>query len=228
MKNHFRCACVLSLMIFGLGCASLSARTMSITQVDLFSLKRWNSTQVSVYGLRLGMTLEEATAVLSGTGLSLSDVAARTSCGRASRFCEVDLSNGATEDGTDVEVQFGKGDRISIIDIGSPLINPMGFPRNPATVTANSFMGMPWRFFFHYSDELRLRLLGPPDRVKKSPTTDAMQGQIYYYDRLGLIVGTSRSLMRGMKKPTPPELSGIEFVMPKAPRANRSQAGADR
>lgn len=215
MNKHLRVCPMLLAAILVLFCTRVSARTFDMSQIDLFSLKGWNSTQVSVYGLRLGMTLDEATAALSGSGFALSDVASRTSCGRASRFCEVDLSNKATEDGTDVEIQLGNGGRIEMIDIGSPLINPMGSPRNPASITAKSFKGMTRRFFFHYSNKLRLKLLGPPDRVEKSPVTDALQAQRYSYDRLGLIVFTKRYLMKGMKRPSAPEFSSIEFVMPK-------------
>lgn len=213
MNSRARVYLTLFAAILVLGCTRLLARDLEITQADLFSMKGWNSTQVSVYGLHLGITLEGATSALSERGLNLYDVDDRTACGPTSRFCSV--SKEATQDGTDVTVQFGRGSGIRMIDIGSPLINPMGYHRNPADITANSFKGMTRRFFFHYSDDLRVKLLGPPDRVKKSPTTDAMQGQIYYYDRLGLIVSTSRALMRGMKEPTPPELRGIQLVLPK-------------
>ena len=213
MNSRSRVFLTLFAAILLFGCTRLLAGTLEITQVDLFSLKDWNSTQISVYGLRLGMTLEQTTTALSEKRLNLYDTADRTACGPTSRVCYV--SKEATQDGTDVTVQFGKGDEIDMIDIGSPWINPMGHHRNPANVTANSFKGETRRFFFHYSDELRLKFLGAPDSVAKSPTTNAIQAQRYTYDRLGLVVYTNRYLREGMKHPSAPELSSIEFVMPK-------------
>lgn len=211
MNRYFRVSFALTLVIFWVACTALSAGTLDITQVDLFSLKGWDSNRVSVDGLRLRMNLTNASQTLSTGGLALFDSAARTTCGVTSLSCYV--ASRATDGGT-VIISLSGDARVASIYVG--------VPEDPATLPstiAGRFKGMTRRFFFHYSDELRLKLLGPPDRVKKSPTTDAMQGQMYYYDRLGLIVGTSRSLMRGMKTPTPPELSGIEFVAPKALRS---------
>jgi hypothetical protein len=209
MSNRLPAYCMLLLTVLGPGCPSLSARMLDIGRVDLLGMERWNSTQVSVEGLRLGMSLDQAQAALSERGLGLYDYMDRPNpCRVGNRSCDVSR-NGLTG-GTIITVGMDGNGRITAIVIG--------IPEDPATLSqtiAGRFKGMTRRFFFHYSDALRLKLLGPPDRVKKSPTTDAMQGQIYYYDRLGLIVGTSRSLMRGMKAPTPPELSDIEFVMPK-------------
>jgi len=208
MNRHVRVYLTVFVAILVLVCTRVFARTLEITQVDLFSLKGWKSTQVTVDGLRLGMSLKEANAGLSAYGLNLYDQGDQKACLVTSRFCYA--SREPTHDGTIIGVELGPRSEIVAI--------VLEIPENPATLPATlaaRFKGMTRRFFFHYSDALRLKLLGPPDRVKKSPTTDAMQGQIYYYDRLGLIVGTSRSLMRGMKAPTPPELSDIEFVMPK-------------
>lgn len=208
MNNHPRVNVMAFAAIILLGCSQLLARSLEITQIDLFSLKGWESAQVSVEGLRLGMNLGSAAAALSKRGLRPFDDATRLPCTATSRTCYV--ARQATDGGT-VDVKLENGGRIAAIYVG--------MPEDPATLTqtiAGRFKGMTRRFFFHYSDELRLKLLGPADRVKKSPTTDALQGQIYYYDRLGLTVGTSRSLMQGMKHPTPPELGDIEFVMPRA------------
>jgi hypothetical protein len=207
MSNYTRVYVMVFAAIILPGCSQLLARSLEITQVDLFSLKGWNSVQVSVDGLWLGMNFGGAASALSKRGLRLFDDASRSPCTATSRTCYV--ARQATDGGT-VDVALENGGRIDAIYVG--------MPEDPATLPqtiAGRFKGETRRFFFHYSDALRLKLLGPPDRVKKSPTTDAMQGQIYYYDRLGLIVGTSRSLMRDMKTPTPPELSDIEFVMPK-------------
>jgi len=214
MNSHLRFHCTLFAALLVFGSARVLTRTLDIARVDLFSLKGWNSRQVSVIGLQLGMTLKEAKDALSERGLKLYDMADRTACGPTSGFCNV--SKEATQGGADVTVQFGKRGRISMIDVGSPSINPMGYHRNPARITANSFKGETRRFFFHYSDELRLKLLGRPDRVAKNLTTDAIQAQRYTYDHLGLVIYTNRYLRDGMKRPSAPALSSIEFVMPKA------------
>jgi len=77
MNNYTR----VYVMVFGaiilLGCSQLLARSLEITQVDLFSLKGWSSVQVSVEGLRLGMNLGGAAAALSKRGLRLFDDASR-------------------------------------------------------------------------------------------------------------------------------------------------------
>jgi hypothetical protein len=209
MNSNIRATCAFLLLMLMVGCADLPAQTLDITHVDLFRVRGWTSTRVSVEGLRLGMSLEQAQAVLSARGLSLYDYLNRPNrCGASSHACDVSR-NGLT-DGTIISVELDANGHIVMI--------LLGIPDDPATLPetiAGRFKGMTRRFFFDYSDELRVRLLGPPDRVKKSPTTDAMQGQIYYYDRIGLIVSTSRALMRGMKEPTRPELRGIQFVPPK-------------
>lgn len=208
MNSNLRLPCVLCLALLGLQCSNLLARSFAITNVDIFSLKSWNSTQVSVEGLRLGMSLKEAKAGLSANGLNLYDQGDQKTCRATSHLCYA--SQEPTQGGTIIGVELGPSSQIvSIV---------LEIPENPATLPesiASRFKGMTRRFFFSYSDELRLKLLGPADRVKKSPATAPLQGQIYYYDRLGLIVGTSRSLMRGMKKPSPPALADVEFVMPK-------------
>lgn len=210
MNKHLSLSLIV--VMFGVGLVSLQAsdRSLDITRVDLFSLKRWNSTQVCIDGLRLEMLLPDAKAALLKRGLGLFDQVGQGPCSAGSRICYV--ARQATADGTAVTVELGPGGRIIMVDVG--------VPEDPATLPstiAGRFKGMTREFFFHYSDEFRLKLLGPPDRVKKSPAADAIQVQRYTYDRLGLVVYTNRYLRRGMKHPSAPELSSIEFVMPKAP-----------
>ena len=210
MSKHVRYACSFIVINLALVSTCFPAPSLDIIKIDLLSLKNWNSTQVSVEGLRLGMGIKLANEVLRIRGLRLIDELTRSGCTPSSHSCYIVGRTKKETMASAVGILVGKSGRITMIDIG--------IPEDPATLPetiAGRFKGMTRRFFFHYSDELRVNLLGPPDRVKKSPTTDAMQGQIYYYDRLGLIVGTSRSLMRGMKTPTPPELTGIQFVLPK-------------
>ena len=207
MNNSTRVYVMVFSAIMLLGCSQLLARSLEITQVDLFGLKGWNSVQVSVEGLRFGMNLGGAAAALSKRGLRLFDDASRLPCTATSRTCYV--ARQATDGGT-VDVALENGGRIAAIYVG--------MPEDPATLPqtiAGRFKGMTRRFFFHYSDELRLSLLGRPDSVAKSPTTNAIQAQRYIFDRLGLVVYTNRYLMDGMKHPSAPELSSIEFVMPK-------------
>lgn len=202
-SHYFRVSCVLVLAIFGLGCASLLARTMDITEVDLFSMKRWNSADVSVQGLRLGMSLHRAEIVLSKEGLGLFDDLRRTPCGPTSRSCFI--ARKATYGGT-VNVALKNGGMISAINIG--------MPEDPTALShtiAGCLKGATRELFFHYSHGLREKLLGVADRIDKSEQTRFMQFTTYSYCRLGLRFYTERLGRRGTNQLSSPQLMSIEF-----------------
>lgn len=206
MNRSFRKSCALLLVIYGLVCVGLFAATLNITHVDLFSMKDWNSKEVSVEGMRLGMNLGSAISTLSQRGLRLFDDATRLPCTAKSHTCYV--ARRPTDGGT-VDVALQNGGSIAAINIG--------IPEDPATLPqtiAGRFKGATRELFFHYTDKLREELLGAADQTKRGEQTRFMRFATYSYCRLGVRFYTEQLTVRRSSTPSSVELMSVEFFLP--------------
>jgi hypothetical protein len=139
---------------------SMPAQTrppLEITQVDLFSLKNWNSTRVSVLGLMLGMTRRETLMVAQKEGLRLDD----------------DLGQGCLTDKTcnvlvggrynGVSLIYGENELVERIRVEAHLRHTSRDERSGWIVSR--FQGETRRLFESYSDSVRNQILGPIDKM---------------------------------------------------------------
>jgi len=192
---------------------------LEITQVDLFSIKNWNSMQVSVVGLVLGMTRQETLMIAMKIGLRLDD----------------DLGQGCLKERTCNVFEGGKYNGVSLIYGESETVEKIRIEahRRHASKEERSgwlvsrFQGATRRFVESYSDSVRNQVLGPIDamwvgKMKPFPAWDAHSMGLelpahrrgYQYRRLGLI------LYVDLQEPYPQsdddiEKLTIEFVPPR-------------
>ncbi|HKV05778.1 MAG TPA: hypothetical protein VJO53_11825 [Candidatus Acidoferrales bacterium] len=165
-----------------------TGRTIELPQDDLFSYKGWTSSQVSVLGFRLGMTRAEAFSHANDQKLTFENVDAAhdTACSTAS-LCDLYSQGKPYRLYRGIEIHFSKDNRVEGIAIE---VTPVGADtvvrRNRLS---RSFVGGTYQFFEHYSDSLRLRLLGP-ESTKHFDQEPGMEWSrtTYQYPRLGLIV----------------------------------------
>jgi hypothetical protein len=191
---------------------------LEITQVDLFSLKNWNSMQVSVLGLMLGMTRRETFMVALKNGLRLDDDLGH-GCVKE-QICNV--LEGGRYNG--VSLIYGENDVLEKIRIEAHLRHTSSEERSSSLVSR--FRGETRRLFESYSDSVRNQILGPIDkmwvgRMKPFPAWDPRSagGKLsasrrgYQYKKHGLI------LQVDLHEPYPQddndiEKLTIEFVPP--------------
>ena len=130
---------------------------LEITQVDLFSLKNWNSMQVSVLGLMLGMTRRETSMVALKNGLRLDDDLGH-GCVKE-QICNV--LEGGRYNG--VSLIYGENDVLGKIRIEAHLRHTSSEERSSSLVSR--FRGETRRLFESYSDSVRNQILGPIDKM---------------------------------------------------------------
>jgi hypothetical protein len=180
---------------------------LELTEVDLFSRAGWDSRGVSILGIRLGMTRDEARSHLQSLGYRLldSDPSPRTTC--RSERCEVcnsqDLCPG-------IALSFGPIDRIVSIDIER--IPADAIPSVKRVAITRRFKGKTYSFFNDYSSALRRRLLGRESSIKSDPKYQEIK--TYRYDRLGVIVWMNPSRFGPEKESD----LVVTFTLPQTPR----------
>ncbi len=192
------------LLLFMTGGSPLEGQTVQparsapieITRVDLFSLKNWNSMQVEILGLRLGLGRKDAFKAVQGASATLDDNSGQ-GCLRE-KTCNV--YRGGKYAG--VIVSFDDADVLSKIAIEG---HNQGAPREErASLLAAKLTGKTLQLVSSYSDNLRLQTLGPPDSMQTSieqpksrirlrmsdvPSPQRVRRE-HRYSRLGLIVVT--------------------------------------
>jgi len=189
---------------------------IEITQVDLFSMRHWDATQVRIYGLGLRMSRAEAIDVLRSKGLRLMQSGpppGRFASCSTNLYCFVAGKVPYINFG--VSVTFSGEDRISELDI------EVDTPTKPAILEklkgeTGKFMQVP------YSDEFRRRLFGPEARVDEVSGRygEKIKDTNYIYSEYGLIIATSPIPgVSGQLKRV--ELTDIKFIPPQAARAGR-------
>lgn len=179
---------------------------VELTRTDLFSVRDWKGSNVSVLGFHLGMDRGQATATAMKQGLQLADHDSRGSC-RGSMcdvfrkgFVWVGISLGFSSDGS-VE-RVGVGVPPSFVD-----------PAVKEASVVHKFKGATYRFFTQYSEALRRKLLGAGvvEREAESSARSPLTAVRYSYPARGVEVYLSRD------KSTPHQIIelSISFVSPK-------------
>jgi hypothetical protein len=196
--------------------ASLSQQTPStscrisgrieLTRTDLFSVRDWKASNVSVLGFHLGKTRGQATATAVKQGLQLADYDCRGSC-RGS-LCDV-FCKGFVWVG--ITLGFNSDGSVERVGVGVP-----PFFADPAVKEASvvrKFKGATYRFFTQYSEALRRKLMGAG--VVETKTESSHRSPLkpirYSYPARGVEVYVSRD------RSSPHQLIelSISFVSPK-------------
>ena len=164
--------------------AKTPSRRWELTQVDVMARRNWKSEEISVLGLRLGMSRTEAIEIaqkhkLDLIAATLADMApcAVSKC----ELCHKDICTG-------VGLQFASDDRVEAIHVMRPLREASPDIRK-ASIT-KQFKGQTYLFFHSYSDELRLKLFG--EETSKVETTSDRSTK-YVYPNLGVELYVSLS-----------------------------------
>ncbi len=180
---------------------------IEITKVDLFSLKDWNSTQVSILGFKLGMERNDVLKNAQRQGLTVDDEfgqgclnADTCSAFRASRYIGL-------------AVTFGFRNSIQRIRVELPW--DLSHEEREALLV-NEFSGQTKEFFTHYSDDLRIRLLGPASVFGFGGTSwgGPPLNQEYQYYSKGLILRIRLKNPKSNNRALMPKISG-DFTFPR-------------
>ncbi len=166
---------------------------LEITRGDPFSLKTWNSTQVSVLGLMLGMTRRETLMVAQKEGLRLDDDLGQGCLNE--KTCNI--LEGGRYNG--VSLIYGESEVLEKIRIEAHLRHTSREERSGSVV--GRFRGETRRLFESYSDSVRNQILGPIDamwvgKMKQPPAWDTRSYGLdlpahrrgYQYRKHGLIL----------------------------------------
>lgn len=197
-----------------------STTKLEITQIDLFGLRHWSSTQVTIYGFRLGMTIREASALARRKRFSLNEEATQGPCLELPknpnfdvdwRACHVMTARALP---TGVELHFR--DRDSVVDRIEVYVlpawgSPASWRRDALT---KRLIGRTYRLMNHYSDELRLSFLGPEDSSEERRESSYLVRKSYLYRKLGLVFKVSYDRVEVGKAPMV-ELDSIELIGPR-------------
>jgi len=170
--------------------AAPSAERVEITKKDLFEVKNWDSTQVNVLGFHLGMTRQEANvnARRNELNLLIPDVRGSATCsGEKCEVCDVRVVCPG------IILDFDHNDRVVGIEVlriqdAAPAVREVAVVRR--------FKGKTGLLFNHFSNDLRLKLLGHEDsRELPSDKNPLYQRMVTYkYLRLGVKVFVSPNL----------------------------------
>jgi hypothetical protein len=194
---------------------------LEITKIDLFGLKGWESTQVSVRDFQLGMSRKKAAHTAQSEELILDD-----DLGQAclkEKTCHV-LNNGKY---IGVSLVFNAEDVVEMIVIEAYRRNASREERSVSL--SGMFLGNTRQLAADYSDNSRLRILGNADIYEvTTPEEPSVWRRLmrrsreapiqlkYQYSRLGLVVradlkgGTLHAVPASGK----PEFLTFEFVRP--------------
>lgn len=169
MLASTKTSCAVLLLFFGalvlVACSTFQmavqetmAARIELTENDLFGSASWTSTQVSVLGFHLGMTWADALTKAREQKLQLKDTKepadVRMCTGKG--LCEVFNSAGST---IGLTVTFGESQEVTelLVQKISPGV-PAYDEKNQVSLR---FRGETFKLFHQYSNERRLKLLGP-------------------------------------------------------------------
>lgn len=157
------------------------SKAIELTKADLFSLTGWDSKSVSVLGIRIGMTREQARASLQSYQYGLRDSSTPQTNNCQSERCQIYDARSLF---VGVAVDFDGSSRVSGITVERIPQDATAAVRKIAIT--KQFHGRTYAFFYNYSTTLREKLLGH----EYSVSSDEKYPEIktYKYARLGLIV----------------------------------------
>jgi len=164
-----------------------------MTETDVLAIKNLDSTQLSVWGIHLGMSRAEADAVARDRGLQLFQAEIEDPFRGPVRFVpcidanECGVMNSQRQP-TGLAVRFGESQKVVQI-----IIDFEPTEKGPPYVT-RSFKGQTRRFFIEgYSDALRLTLFGPENKRESVSGRygDARRDTQFFYPARGLSVRIS-------------------------------------
>lgn len=164
-------------------------KLVELTRSDVFASKSWSGDTVSVLGFMLGMSRSEVFRMAADDGLRLSDSVPRSEEPCRSNLCDVETRRGFY---VGVSLQFDAGEEVSRIDVSFTPAD--ADPRVRAVAITRKFKGKTYEFFNHYSDKLRINLLGPGVLVKRdtqSPPKVPEMDEVYDYPERGLRIYAS-------------------------------------
>jgi len=200
MNKHYCCNFLLMVALLGIvghsqiqGAHDSGSHVIEITATDLFLDHNWNSTKVSVLGIRLGMTREEALEQLRYYKFHLedSDPGPQKICRQA--MCDVHNSLGVY---SAMVVFFDPSNHVVEIHV-ERIPADAGVSVRKAAIT-NRFKGSTYSLFNNYSTALRKRLLGLESAVDSDPTYPDIKS--YKYERLGVKLTITANRYGGEKE----------------------------
>jgi hypothetical protein len=167
--------------------ATPGAERVEITKKDLFEVKNWDGTQVDVLGFHLGMTRQEANVIAHRNGLNLliADVRGSATCsGEKCEVCDAKVICPG------IILDFSQDHVVGVEVSRIPEYGALVVRRAAITKQFKSKTSL---LFNHYSNDLRLKLLGHEDsRELPSDKNPLYQGMVTYkYLRLGVKVFVS-------------------------------------
>ncbi len=197
---------------------SRSEPPLEITQADLFAAKSWNSNRVSVLGFMLGMERRNALLVAQQNRLALDDERGQ-GCLKE-KTCSV--LDGNKYNG--VDLTFDDGEVLGKISILAWRKNASKKERS--VWIASKFRGATRQLVESYSDNLRIRTLGPADVMQagKMKTPSSWRGspgrawlpsrRKFEYNRLGVTLVID-GISVGFSNDSAVEKLTIEFEPPR-------------
>jgi len=181
-------------VVFVLLCSSISPRTsavpdkhersLEITRVDLFGQNGWTSQRVSVSGLRLGMTKEEAGRIVVQQGYRIvNPLDEKSKCEKGR--CELRSQRGRP---LGVDAVFGDDGTLKEITLDSfRQYSENGGPAWAQDVLAYKLHGRTYQLLNNFSETLCSRLLGQQSRKEQKIDVPYIYVSAVY-DKLGIIV----------------------------------------
>lgn len=164
-------------------------KLLELTMTDVFALKSWNSSMLSVLGFRLGMKRSEVATTAAREGLRLSESKPPNERPCESNRCDVESRRGIY---IGISLEFDSHASISQIDVEA--IPSDAAPAVRRAAITKKFKGNTYEFFNHYSEALRSKLLGPGILVRKevdSPPKVPVMDVVYSYPEHGLRIYAS-------------------------------------
>lgn len=165
---------------------------IEMTEADLFGRRIWNSRQVSIMGFYLGMPRVQAFRNARQNGFALFANDPTTSAKCEGSKCVVCDPKGSICPG--LSLDFDRNNRIykmavdRIPEDASEVVQASAITRH--------FKGRTYQFFYHYSEALRLQVLGPGVLVESHtsrppPPRISLRDETYSYPERGLKVYAS-------------------------------------
>ncbi|MGC2473181.1 MAG: hypothetical protein WA485_02510 [Candidatus Sulfotelmatobacter sp.] len=188
---------------------------LELTQVDLFSVSKWESKPIAIKGFTLGMTRAEAFTLAKTLSLRLVTETPRTvgetngACRSDEISCSVYRVNGPW---IGMNLWFNAVDRVGKITVSMPAD---AVPEVKAASVAHEFKGLTYELFNNYSEALRQRVLGFIEAKERQRTNIPGDTEVvldYTYPRLGMVVHLT--IDKRDHPPKPFDLQ-VDFVAPR-------------